>query len=60
MKIKLLKGTNCDGVRVRAGDTVEASERDGKLLIALGFAVPHVEEPRKAPTNRMAKATHAR
>jgi hypothetical protein len=57
MKLKMTKATNCDGVSVQAGDVVDASARDGRFLVASGFAELYEEpkraRPKKAPTNRM-------
>lgn len=66
MLLHILKSTNCDGRRVYAGQVVDASERDGRFLLSIGFAVqasqvPAVDEPapkkrgrpKKSPVNRM-------
>jgi len=57
MKIKMLKSTNCDGKRVKAGEVVEdASGKDGRFLINLGFAeeyTPKKGRPKRAPVDRM-------
>jgi len=57
MQIKMLKSTNCDGKRVKAGDVVDASNKDGRFLVALKFAeeyeAPKRGRPKKAPVNRM-------
>lgn len=66
MKIKMLKSSNCDGSRVAAGDVVDASDRDGRFLIALGFAEayepPKRGRPKKeeSPVNRMEEADESR
>lgn len=64
MKIKMLKSTNCDGKRVSIGDTVDASPRDGRFLISLGYAVGYVAaakpKAKKSPTNRMAEVSETR
>ena len=38
MRIKLLKNTVCAGVMARAGDLLDAPEKDANYLIGLGFA----------------------
>jgi hypothetical protein len=57
MQIKMIKASNCDGKPVQPGDVVDASNKDGRFLVALGFAEPHTEQkrgrPKKAPVNRM-------
>jgi len=57
MQIKMIKSTNCDGKPVAVGEVVDATDRDGRFLIALGFAEvyqpPKRGRPRKAPVNRM-------
>lgn len=64
MKIKLLNSTNCDGRRVKAGDVIDASEKDGRFLIALGFAEayepPKRGRPKSAPVNRMDESDESR
>jgi len=58
MQIKMLKSTNCDGQRVQVGDVVDASNRDGRFLVSLGFAELYEKPKRKksAPVNRMDEA----
>jgi hypothetical protein len=68
MKIKMLKSTNCDGKRVKAGDVVDASDRQGRLLVNFKFAEVYSEpvkrpgRPKKveAPVNRMDEADEGR
>lgn len=38
MKITILKNTVCAGAMTRAGDVIDAPERDANYLIGLGFA----------------------
>ena len=38
MKITILKNTVCAGVMARAGDVMDAPEKDASYLIGLGFA----------------------
>jgi hypothetical protein len=45
-KIKLLKNTMCGGVRVDAGDVVDASDKDAKILMDMKAATL-VEEKKK-------------
>lgn len=45
-KIKLLKNTMCGGVRVDAGDVVDASDKDTKILMDMNAATL-VEEKKK-------------
>jgi len=58
MKIKIVRGTVCDGRVVRPGDIVDASEKSAFVLIRLGKAVEYdgsvdeglvdfVEKPKK-------------
>ena len=54
MLIKFLKATNCDGKRVQVGDVVDASNKDGSLLVNLGFAVAYVEPKKRAPKKKAA------
>lgn len=44
MKITILKNTVCAGVMARAGDVMDAPDKDANYLIGLGFAAPHIEE----------------
>jgi hypothetical protein len=44
MKIQILKDTMAGGQLVRAGDTITASDADGRLLVGMGKAV-EVSEP---------------
>jgi len=62
MKIKLLNSTNCDGRRVKAGDVIDASEKDGRFLVLSGFAEEYTEPVtlKSAPTNRMIKSRTTR
>jgi len=64
MQIKMLKGTNCDGKRVKAGDVVDASNRDGRFLVALGFAEeyepPKRGRPKKSDVTRMDEIDESR
>ena len=40
VKIKIVRATVCGGVCVDAGDVVDATARDARLLLAMGKAVP--------------------
>jgi hypothetical protein len=54
--IEILKDTNCDRKRVKAGDIVEASTKDAKFLINTKKAVlseGKAKRGRKSPVNRM-------
>ena len=56
MRITILKNTVCAGVMARAGDVVEAPERDANYLIGLGFARVCAEpEPEPEPVIRKGK-----
>lgn len=48
MKIQILKDTVAGGQLVRAGDVIEASAGDARLLIGMGKAV-EASEPAAAP-----------
>jgi len=57
MQIKIIKATNCDGRRVAVGEIVDASNKDGRFLVALGFAEvyepPKRGRPKQSPVNRI-------
>lgn len=42
MKIAILKNTVCAGIMARAGDVIDAPEKDANYLIGLGFAETYV------------------
>ena len=64
MQIKMIKATNCDGKRVKAGEVVDASQKDGRFLVALGFAEvyepPKRGRPKQSPVTRMDQVDESR
>jgi len=54
MKIKILKATSCGGKVRKVGATVDASDRDGRLLIGLGKAEEAKNAPKKEPAKKKA------
>lgn len=57
MQIKMIKSTVCDGAPVAAGEVVDASDKDGRFLVALKFAEPYTApkrgRPKVSPVTRM-------
>lgn len=53
MQVKILRSTIADGVHVEAGDTVDISDKDARLLLRMGKAEPvnpgEVAEPEGEP-----------
>lgn len=54
-KLKILRNTVCGGKNVKAGDVVEASPRDTKLLLDMGKAEIVEGNPKKVAAKGKAK-----
>ena len=55
MKMKITRDTFVAGEPVKAGQTVEVSEADGRNLLSSGKAVPVDKAPEKASSDRAVK-----
>ena len=55
MLISILRQTSIGGQPARVGDVIEASDRDGRLLIAMGKAENVDQLPQETKRNRNRK-----